>query len=106
MSTTEVIDTIRKAMEKQDWRQSYSRTDTQCLYRGPDNCVCAVGALITDEQYDSEMEGTGSCGLHNFGIDLGSHDDMLVDFQAWHDKDQDSKELRIREFEALADRAE
>lgn len=28
-----------------------------CLYRGPNGTKCAIGALIRDEDYSSEMEG-------------------------------------------------
>jgi hypothetical protein len=28
-----------------------------CLYRAPDGTKCAIGALITDEEYSPEMEG-------------------------------------------------
>ncbi|MFV1943459.1 hypothetical protein VPH49_21845 [Pseudomonas luteola] len=28
-----------------------------CKYRGPDNCMCAIGALIPDELYSAAIEG-------------------------------------------------
>lgn len=30
--------------------------DGYCVYRGEDNCKCAVGFLIPDDEYDPEME--------------------------------------------------
>lgn len=31
-----------------------------CLYRSPDNLMCAVGCLISDEEYESGMEGNSA----------------------------------------------
>lgn len=30
-----------------------------CIYRAPDGCKCAIGALIPDEVYTDSMEGVG-----------------------------------------------
>lgn len=36
-----------------------SADDTGCSYRGPNQTCCAVGHLISDEEYDPEMDRQG-----------------------------------------------
>ncbi len=50
-----------------------SKDEKTCLYRGPDNKKCAVGLLVTDEEFDRDP----SCNsvlvtdlFEKFGIDL------------------------------------
>lgn len=39
---------------------SYGRSQTVCLYRGPNGLMCGIGPFIPDEKYTPEMEGN-SC---------------------------------------------
>ena len=41
---------MTKSMEENEFG------DTQCLYRGPNGTKCAIGALITDEEYKEIAE--------------------------------------------------
>ena len=41
---------MTKSMEENEFG------DTQCLYRGPNGTKCAIGALITDEEYKEITE--------------------------------------------------
>ena len=38
--------------------------ENSCLYRAPGGLKCAVGALIPDEVYNPNMEGTTASGLY------------------------------------------
>lgn len=58
----------------------------QCAYRGADGDMCAVGCLISDEEYCPTMEGSGVQGL---GISEGIPPDVLQllnDMQVTHDQ--------------------
>ena len=71
---------------------------TFCAYRGIDQSegtketMCAVGALITDDEYDPAWEGSSIEDLfnfHNLPTDLytrlAAHREMLDDLQCFHD---------------------
>lgn len=63
--------------------------DGYCLYRGPNNTKCAVGALIEDCDYDPDMEGNNiACLILRFP-QLEKFRDiapLLNKFQLVHDK--------------------
>lgn len=54
MKKQEIFDTVVAHLLKQN---AQSKTDGSCSYRGADGAMCAVGCLIKDEFYDSEIEG-------------------------------------------------
>lgn len=63
-----------------------------CAYRGDEGAMCAVGALITDDEYDREWEGCGVDSLTSeFELPaslherLAPHVAMLIDLQYFHD---------------------
>lgn len=64
-----------------------------CLYRGPNGLKCAVGAVITDEEYTPKMEGTCEGGgnvksIHDAGLlpaRLVPHIQFLTSLQSVHD---------------------
>lgn len=75
-----------------------------CMYRGENGCSCAVGCLITDEEYRPWMDGleaipegynagmklvnTNAASLNGNGLlpaRLVPHLDLLCDLQAIHD---------------------
>ena len=37
-------------------QRAVSTNGDRCLYRGPNGLCCAIGALLTDEEYDPSME--------------------------------------------------
>jgi hypothetical protein len=43
-----------------------------CLYRGTGGRKCAIGHLIPDEEYNSEMDSPFSHGIGSVGIDAGA----------------------------------
>lgn len=62
-----------------------------CMYRGPDNTKCAVGALISDKVYRKGMEENdlqsllGKFTLPAFIVD---NENMLQDLQYIHDNNE------------------
>jgi len=72
-----------------------ARTESRmCFYRHRDGTKCAIGHLITDEEYLPEMEGYGVQKLYDRG--LRPHLDLLHDLQQAHD--QSSPDNFIPEF--------
>ncbi len=59
-----------------------------CVYRGPKGNACFVGALIGDDEYSTNMEGTAICGLEGIGYDVGDHAGLLAKLQDTHDRDE------------------
>jgi len=59
-----------------------------CVYRGKNGTKCAVGCLITDEEYKREMEGNDVTALNRLGLlpeRLIPHLELLSEMQAVHD---------------------
>ena len=67
-----------------------ARSAPICLYRGPNGTKCAVGAMITDEEYDPSMEGYSACDLvYLKGVkvndDIKANAELLDRLQTVHD---------------------
>lgn len=64
-----------------------------CVYHGPGKLRCAVGALISEEQYEEAMEGqnveglflTYTDNLRSCGLISIEHEQLLDDLQNIHD---------------------
>ena len=86
-------------------RKASGKPGYSCLYRSPDGCKCAVGALIPDDLYirvieDTDIESimdaeTGECRdisdhLHSLMPDLRSSQvrEVLSGAQLYHDRGQ------------------
>lgn len=65
MTPQEVFDTVTKHLLKQN-SVSLSEDGSGCAYRGLDGLKCAVGCLITDEEYRSDMENQAVATVLNF----------------------------------------
>lgn len=52
----EVFDAVWNGLASQGFQRSIGYEGT-CLYRGPDGLKCAVGHLIPDNLYDTDLEG-------------------------------------------------
>ena len=54
----EIFDIVKTHLLKQGQRATVNNDeDNHCLYHSPNGLKCAVGCLITDEAYDSDIEG-------------------------------------------------
>ena len=87
---------------------------TQCAYRSPDGCKCAVGAVIPDDLYTSAIEGRIIDGILNeyrceYYTDdlyaaLHTHLSLLRSLQYVHDQSELLKERTpTRQREAWRD---
>lgn len=62
--------------------------DVVCAYRGVNGRACAVGVILTDDEYQSGMEGMGARNLVKCGLlpaRLLDHTDLLAALQTAHD---------------------
>lgn len=77
-----------------------------CLYRGPNGTKCAVGAMITDEEYDPSMEGFSARDLVHLKVvkvndDIKANVELLEGLQTVHDApknwdDEDQMKMSLR----------
>jgi hypothetical protein len=56
-----------------------------CKYLGPNNTKCAAGCLISDDEYEYDMEGTLWAGLVDRNIITRDHLNLIEDLQTVHD---------------------
>ena len=89
-----MIEQGRKSVTK--WK------DIRCAYRGDDNTMCAVGCLISDEEYGPEMEDLTArqvayWHLSAFPFFAGCGDSDRVIYTNFLDKAQDQMHDRISE---------
>lgn len=58
----EVIRYVRQKLKEQGQKSvAHTVYADQCLYRNPQNLSCAVGHLIDDYNYNSDLEGKMAC---------------------------------------------
>ncbi len=90
MTEQEIFNIVWLAMKKQGRRSINRRSsqipgsDCRCMYRGPGGLKCAVGCLLTDEEYDPEMEGKAVYEIE-LPKRLKPHARLLSLLQASHD---------------------
>lgn len=90
MERQEIFDAVVDHLVKQGRRAS---TEDSCLYRTDDGLKCAVGFLISDEEYQEEMEGkavTELAGLEMLPKRLLPEVHFLSELQSLHDFALDS----------------
>lgn len=70
-----------------------------CKYRGPDGLKCAVGHMLSDEEYKPEMENVGVKSLVTlYKLDFSYDITLLRALQSAHDCTQD--ETFVDDFKA------
>jgi hypothetical protein len=90
MTDQEIFDTVAKHLLTQK-AKALSENGT-CAYRGENGTKCAVGCLISDEDYFPSIEGKVVTGLfRDFGEkpainQLKSNEILLIKLQSIHDK--------------------
>lgn len=97
MTNQEAFTAVVLHLRKQGRR---AMTGTDCLYRAPDGCKCAIGALIPDDQYNPNLEGSNVRALTYLPALQDINPDLLHDLQNTHDL-YDPKEWEKR-FEYIA----
>lgn len=56
LTEQETFDAVYSRLAEQGFKRSRKHDDSKCAYRGADNHVCAVGALIPDAVYQPQLE--------------------------------------------------
>lgn len=90
MTPQELFNTVYAHLLKQNI-QAKMHDNVGCYYRAPNGNMCAVGCLITDEEYDPDMEGMDVVGLRKEALLpdwMKPHAELLTDLQAIHDDSQ------------------
>jgi hypothetical protein len=85
-SFQEIFDQIVTHLRKQGCK-SIAGAST-CLYRGPNGTKCAVGCMISDDDYDPSMEGKGITTIIRLSKNLkvlSPYRKLLVEMQNIHD---------------------
>jgi len=84
-ATTAAIDAIVAHLLDQG-RPSVNESG-DCLYRGPDGLMCALGALISPSLYQPYMEGKGGLQVRGYLAPrfLGADSTILLLMQCLHD---------------------
>lgn len=81
MTEQEIFDKVIKHLYTQ---KVQAIRDGDCAYRGENGTMCAVGCLLTDEEYDEEME-TMAVDSINLPERLERHVELLGCLQTIHD---------------------
>ena len=71
----------------QNKKSTYDKKNSRCRYRGADNCKCAAGWVISDEEYRVTMEGVNFETVCEKHIQCVSYDHigLLTSLQMIHD---------------------
>ena len=101
MNNQEAFDKMVRHLHKQEWKQSVD-SDGFCAYRGEYGAMCAVGALITDEEYEPSMDDenlTAVMLVRRFGLLSGVDKQLLIEMQDFHDGEmKDSSQGECLEY--------
>ncbi len=93
MTPQEIFDKVAKHLFTQGCRSAEldEDTDSACLYRGPEGRMCAVGVLIPDELYNTDMEYMNAAYLIGnvgspFPAWMKANENLLHSLQISHDR--------------------
>lgn len=81
MTKQEIFDQVCEHLARQKRRSANARGN--CLYRGPDGLMCAVGCLLTDEEAEGQ-EGSAASDI-TLPARLAPHVELLDYLQTAHD---------------------
>ncbi len=102
MTLQEIFDIVWVGLKSQGFKQSMVKG--LCYYRGEGGKKCAMGHLISDEEYSSSMEEISFSKLENLSPRLEelrnvfSHE--LTELQWIHDMNRATMEFDLRSFAA------
>lgn len=87
MTAQQIFDKVTHHLYTQ--RRRAITDDGLCLYRAPNGDKCAIGCLISDDQYEDWMDATtpGVCNFTSilFRLGIGEHCDLCQLLQDAHD---------------------
>lgn len=103
MTDQETFDTIVKRMRAQG-RPSVGPAGG-CLYRGPNGDVCAGGAVISDDEYRPDLEGSSIGTLCAQGLITLANQRLVSELQMAHDEawSESESELQMAHDEAWSE---
>lgn len=97
LTKQEAFNIMVRGLAAQGWAQSKDPVSGYCKYRGPNGVKCAVGHLISDEEYKPEMEGEDIHGLQrDFHLLQDQDKDFLTHCQMAHDLSTSALNLQTR----------
>lgn len=86
LSEQTVFDTVAKHLLIQG-EQAFDTQRGQCCYLARDGKMCAVGCLIGDDEYQTDMEGLDAAALFQVTDAQPAHCDLLGALQSIHDSE-------------------
>lgn len=94
MTNQEAFEIMCNHLRLQEWCRSED-VYGYCMYRGGKGRKCAVGVLISDEDYNPDMERKNVDSLFSCfpSVDNGCSIHLLEDMQMFHDKVMVSERL-------------
>lgn len=86
LTNQEIFDKVAKHLITQS-AKSINHPDWFCRYRADNGLKCAVGCLIKDEDYRSDIEGQSICQISKVftNIDIDESIELLRSLQHCHD---------------------
>lgn len=86
MTKQEIFNTVYNGLHAQNFDKSHDDELIVCRYRDDNGRKCAVGVLIPDELYNSEMETWGigtliSRGIVDIGLPIDADDSLFADYR-------------------------
>lgn len=96
MTEQEIFDKVVVHLANQKVKSTDGATDEGgiCLYRGPEGRMCAVGCLLSDEEYSPDMEGRPVFMMPQLPSRLQGHLRFLERLQKAHDSSSTPEALR------------
>lgn len=95
----EMFDKMLEHLRTQRKKSVDIKYDDRCMYRSPTGLKCAVGVLISDEDYNRDMEGCSAGALTQLFPDENTRA-FLLDCQR---KMHDSQDIRLSHLETAAE---
>lgn len=98
------LSTLAQATEQQVFDQVKNHLLSQkghsieggvCKYRGPSGMKCAVGCLMSDQEYKPDMENNEWRGLIRKGFVPGTHASLITILQNTHDNHSPESWTRV-----------
>lgn len=97
MTNFEAFTTVKEHLLKQGKK---ALNNNKCMYRGDNGLKCAVGCLITDDEYYVGMEHKAVCDINQIDSLCWLDEDMLDSLQEIHDNmEVDEWESELNDME-------
>jgi hypothetical protein len=85
MNNQEAFNIMVQHLRKQGRKSVLLDDHNSCAYRGADGLKCAIGALLSDNEYKAEFEGKPVNFLLDYGLLRNLDNGLLMEMQNVHD---------------------